>query len=227
MRVQPLSSAASQLSDTTNIFISSKLARNLNVAVRPACHRCLLRQSAATKLIGPLGAQPALEPAELLAGRQFPSIPPGGRRSFVTDHENRHALSRLYRRAETLSRRLHDRSADQPGRSRSRRRRRQGECRAHRSRCRAHQGAGQGHRRGQEARRPGEVQARRASVRCLSATAAAGARQRAAEPGGQFPLALLRHLLRRADAGLLHVPAAHPERHHEALAAGRPCRSRR
>ena len=50
---------------------------------------------------------------------------------------------------------------------------------------------------------------------------AAGARQRAAEPGGQFPLALLRPVLCRAGAGLLHVPAAHSERHHEALAVCR------
>ena len=96
-----------------------------------------------------------------------------------------------------------------------------------RARCRAHQGAGQGHGLRQETRRPGKVQARRASVRCLSAAEAAGARQRAADPGGQFPLALLRPVLRGAGAGFLHVPLTDPERHHEALAVGRPGRSRR
>ena len=41
-----------------------------------------------------------------------------------------------------------------------------------------------GHSLRQEARRPGKIQARGASVRCLSAAEAAGARQRAAEPCG-------------------------------------------
>ena len=49
----------------------------------------------------------------------------------------------------------------------------------------------------------------------------------AAEARGQFPLALLRPVLRRAGAELLHVPAAHPERHPEALAVRRRRRSRR
>ena len=99
--------------------------------------------------------------------------------------------------------------------------------RADRPRCRAYQGAGQGHGVGQEARRPGEVQARGASVRRLSAAEAAGARQCAAGAGGQFPLALFRPVLCRAGAGLLHVPPADAERHFEALAARRSCRSRR
>ena len=43
----------------------------------------------------------------------------------------------------------------------------------------------------------------------------------------QFPLALLRAVLCRAGAELLHVPAAHPERHPEALAVRGPRRSRR
>ena len=113
----------------------------------------------------------------------FPLKPPRrGRRSFVADHENRNALSRFYRRAEALPRRLHHRPADQPGRTRPRRRQcRQSQCRADRTRRCAHQGAGQGHRVRQETRRPGKIQARRASVRCLSAAEAAGARQRAAQ----------------------------------------------
>ena len=103
----------------------------------------------------------------------------------------------------------------------------QGQCRADRTRCRAYQGAGQGYGVRQEARRPGEVQARGASVRRLSAAEAAGARQRAAGAGGQFPLALFRPVLCRAGAGLLHVPPADAERHSQALATRRPCRSRR
>ena len=82
-------------------------------------------------------------------------------------------------------------------------------------------------RLGQEARRPGKVEARGASVRRLSAAEAAGAGRCAAVAGGQFPLALLRPVLCRADAGFLHVPAADSERHHEALAVCRACRSDR
>ena len=47
---------------------------------------------------------------------------------------------------------------------------------------------------------------------------AAGQGQRSAEARRQFPLALLRPVLCRAGAELLHVPAAHPERHRQALA---------
>ena len=43
----------------------------------------------------------------------------------------------------------------------------------------------------------------------------------------QFPLALPRAVLRRAGAELLHVPAAHPQRHPHALAAARRRRPRR
>ena len=45
---------------------------------------------------------------------------------------------------------------------------------------------------------------------------------RGAEAGRQFPLALSRPVLCRADAELLHVPAAHPERHPQPLAVRRP-----
>ena len=45
--------------------------------------------------------------------------------------------------------------------------------------------------------------------------------QRAAVAGGQFSLALLRPVLRRAGAGFLHVPPADSERHPQALAVRR------
>ena len=51
-----------------------------------------------------------------------------------------------------------------------------------------------------------------------AAPARASGSQRTAEAGRQFPLALLRPVLRRADAELLHVPAADRERHPQALA---------
>ena len=51
--------------------------------------------------------------------------------------------------------------------------------------------------------------------------------QRAAVAGGQFPLALLRPVLCRAGAELLHVPAADSERHSQALAVRGRRRSRR
>ena len=82
-------------------------------------------------------------------------------------------------------------------------------------------------RGGRQARRPGEVQARAASVRRLCAAEGAGGEERAAEARGQFPLALLRPVLRGAGAELLHVPAAHSERHPHALAVRRRRRSRR
>ena len=90
-----------------------------------------------------------------------------------------------------------------------------------------HQGAGRGAGLGQETLRPGEVQARAASVRRLWAAEGAGGDQRGAEAGGQFPLALLRPVLLRTGAELVHVPAADPERHPQALAIRRPGRPHR
>ena len=180
--------------------------------------------SAATKLVGPHRTRycAAHVPFPLNATRR-------GRRSFVVTHENRNPLSRLYRRAETLPRRIHHGPADQPGRARPRWRcRGQSKCGAERARSVAHQGAGQGARLRQEAGRPGKMEARGASVRRLSAAEAAGAGRCAAIAGGQFPLALLRPVLCRADAGFVHVPAADPQRHPETLAvfgAGRPDRA--
>ena len=104
--------------------------------------------------------------------------------------------------------------------------RRQGECRADRAGCRAYQGAGQGHGLRQEARRPG-IQARGASVRCLSAAEAAGARQCAAEPCGYFRWRYYGLFYVAPAQDLLHVPVADPERDHEALAVRRTGRSRR
>ena len=81
--------------------------------------------SAATRLVGPLlGIEPAISAEPISARSHSLSVDATdrGRRSFVAHHENRNALSRLYRRAEALPRRLYHRPADQPGRARSRRR---------------------------------------------------------------------------------------------------------
>ena len=55
----------------------------------------------------------------------------------------------------------------------------------------------------------------------------AGRGQRISQARRQFPLALLRPVLRRAGAELLHVPAADAERHPQALAVRRARRPRR
>ena len=135
-------------------------------------------------------------------------------------------VRRLFTRAEALPRRLHVGPADRARRARARRRQARGRG-ADRPRRRAHRGAGP-HRRGRrQAQRPGEVQAR-ASIRSTPTPAqGAGREQRAAEARRQFPLALLRPVLRRAGAELLHVPAADAERHPQALADVRPRRPRR
>ena len=73
----------------------------------------------------------------------------------------------------------------------------------------------------------GEGQARRASLRRLRAPQ--GRERQGPVPQGrrQLPLALPRPVLRGADAELLHVPAAHPQRHPDALAVRRHRRPRR
>ena len=101
------------------------------------------------------------------------------------------------------------------------------EGRAGRARRDPPQGAGPRHGGGRQARRAGKVQARAASVRCLRRLKEQAETNDAAEARGQFPLALLRPVLRRAGAELLHVPAAHPERHPQALAVRGRRRSRR
>src|SRR6202165_2593645 len=102
------------------------MARNLNVAVQPAvadarwpCPRWI---SAATRLVGPFLGNCAgvRNPSRFPRGHiPYPvEATDRGRRSFVAHHENRTALSRLYRRAETLPRGIHQRPADQQGRAR-------------------------------------------------------------------------------------------------------------
>ena len=101
-----------------------------------------------------------------------------------------------------------------------------GQERAERPRRDSSQGAGPRHGGGRQACGPGEGQARAASVRRVRAAEGAGREERAAEARGQFPLALFRPVLRRAGAKLVHVPAAHSERHPAALAARRRRRPR-
>ncbi len=78
-----------------------------------------------------------------------------------------------------------------------------------------------------QALRAGEVQARAAPVRRLRAPEGAGGEQRVSQAARQFPLALLRPVLRGAEPELLHVPAADAERHPHALAVRRRRRPRR
>src|ERR1700692_2000402 len=98
------------------------MARNLNVAVRPAVADARwphVQDTAATRLVGPLLISiPAGKPSRFQRGGiPYPvDATDRGRRSFVARHENRNALSRLYRRAETLPRRFCHRLADQQGR---------------------------------------------------------------------------------------------------------------
>src|SRR6267142_3235077 len=145
--------------------------------------------SAATRLVGPLPeVEPALARRTDFSAVTFPfplNATRRGRRSFVAHHENRNALSRLYRRAETLPRRFYHGLADQPGRTWPRRcGRGKSERGADRTGRGALQSAGQDRRFRQEARGPGKIQTRRASLRRLSAAETAGARQRAAVYSG-------------------------------------------
>ncbi len=228
------SKSSSEPYEITRYFYGAGLARNLYVAVRPAAVDVGWTTSKMDFRSNEAGRDRSNPARPMRSGRvpkavalYFVDATTGGRRSFVAHHEDRDANSRFYRRTETLPRRLYHRVADQPGGSRARRRRRQGECRTDRAGCRAYQGAGQGHGFRQEARRPGEIQARGASVRRLSAAEAAGARQRRPKPCGQFPLALLRPVLRGAGTGFLHVPLTDPERDREALAVRRTGRPHR
>ena len=184
------SSLRSEPSEITRYLYEMGLARNLYVAVRPAAVDVCWPTSKMD-----FRSNEADRTAQFRPGPQgqagFRAVAPNlvdattrGRRSFVAHHEDRNAYSRLYRRAETLPRRLYHGAADQPGGARPWRWRRQGECRTDRAGCRAYQGAGQGHSLRQEARRPGKIQARGASVRCLSAAEAAGARQRSPKSSG-------------------------------------------
>ena len=98
---------------------------------------------------------------------------------------------------------------------------------ADRSGCGRAQGAGPRACGRRQAVRSGEVQARRASVRHLRAAEGARREKRVSEAAGQFPLALLRPVLRRAEPELLHVPAAAAERNSESCAARGARRPRR
>ena len=89
------------------------------------------------------------------------------------------------------------------------------------------QGAGPRARVGRQALRSGKVQARAASVRHLRAPEGARGEERISEAARQFPLAILRSVLRRAEPEFLHVPAAHPERHPQGAAVRRRRRPRR
>ena len=96
-----------------------------------------------------------------------------------------------------------------------------GRKRADRAGCDPSQGAGPRIGGGQEAVGAREVQARRAPIRRLSTLAGSGRKERGTQAGGQFPLALSRPVLCGAGAEFLHVPAAHCERHSQALAVRR------
>src|SRR5262249_17367369 len=137
---------------------------------------------------------------------------------------------RFQPRAETLPRRLRRRPADRQGRARERRRfRRSGSkdggaerprrCAFARARSRAC--------RRRQALRSGEIQARVASLRRLRTPQGTSGEQRISQAAGQFPLALLRPVLRGTQSELLYVPAAHAERYPRALAIRRRRRSGR
>ena len=82
-------------------------------------------------------------------------------------------------------------------------------------------------RRRQEAFRSGKVQARGASLRQLRAPQGARRAQRISEAARQFPLAVLRLVLRRAESEFVYVPLAYPERHPQSGAVRRRRRPRR
>ena len=100
------------------------MARNLNVAVQPAPQmpagfrpRWIFT---ATKLVGLDEAGVGEFRRTNACSAKCLSVKAAhcGSRSFVDRHEDRHPLRRIYRRAEALPRRFHDRLADQQGRAR-------------------------------------------------------------------------------------------------------------
>src|SRR5260370_10915519 len=105
------------------------MAPNLNVAAQPAVAEVAgykskmdFRSNEAGRT-APLEIEPGTsQPSRFSRGRiPYPvDATDRGRRSFVAHHENRNALSRLYRRAETLSGRFCHGFADQQGRARRR-----------------------------------------------------------------------------------------------------------
>ncbi len=78
-----------------------------------------------------------------------------------------------------------------------------------------------------QAVRSGKVQARGKSARHLRAAQSARRQERISQAAGQFPLALFRIVLCGAQSKLLHVPAAHAERHPQGASVRRRRRSRR
>ena len=210
------------------------MARNLYVAVQPvvadACwptSKMDFRSNEAGRT-DTRNQSPAPRPGRFQSGQpNFVDATARGRRSFVTHHENRNAHSRLYRRAEALPRRLYHRPADQPGRARPRRR--LGKANAEPS------GPEAAHIKAQDkVTASGKKLADQEKFKREEHPFDAYPRlkQQALDnappnAGRQFSLALLRPVLCRAGAGFLHVPAADPERHHEALAVRRAGRSDR
>ncbi len=142
-------------------------------------------------------------------------------------------VGRFRARAKTLSRRLYGRAADREDvaiRDGQRRRSAPSErssSRAGRSRRRSVARPGSHHQGRRQAVGPGEIQARAASVRRLREAERPGRQERSAEGRRQFPLALFRPVLLRADAEILYVPAAHSQRHSFASAVRGRRRSRR
>ena len=145
-----------------------------------------------------------------------------------TNHPDRRG--RLRCRAEALPRRLRLRHRRRPHDRRPRRRRGCGGRTARRAYGTGrdpHQGAGPDRQGRRQALRAGEVEARREPIRRPQPPDPGGRRRQAAEARGQFPLALPRDVLGRAEPGLIHVPAADPERDPAPLAVRRRRRPRR
>ena len=81
--------------------------------------------------------------------------------------------------------------------------------------------------RGRQAGRGGEGQAAAPSARSLGRGRRAFGEGRVSQGHRRLPDQVPRTFLRRAGRELLHVPAAHPQRHPECLADARPGRCRR
>ena len=131
-------------------------------------------------------------------------------------------VRRLLTRAEALSRRLHLRPADRARRraalagGKPRRAEPTGPDADHI--CRRRTGPS---RAGGKLTEQEKFKREQHPFDAYDAPEGAGGQQRIPEARRQFPLALLRPVLRRAGAELLHVPAAHAERHPQALAVRR------
>ena len=142
---------------------------------------------------------------------------------------NGNDVRRFQPRAEALPGGVRSGPADRQGRAgkRQRRFRRRRTSRTHGTGRPASARPGSRAQSRRQAFRAGEVQARTAPVRRLRPVEGAGGEQRVPEAAGQFPLALLRPVLRGAEPELLYVPVADAERHPHALAIRRRRRPRR